>query len=280
MVQAAAPIDPNDLIDPSEVGWEEVVLAIGILIVSVILAAVVRRVVRSATMRWAGDKPDVAVFAGRVSGWFIILLGVVAALMILGFQLGPMFLIILVIGLVLFLSARTLFENLGAGIVLQTENSFSIGDLVELGGWTGTVHDITARTTVLDAYDGRRVKIPNSAVLGAAIVNYTERGRLGSEIVVGVEYGTDLDRAQRVILETVGSVAGVLTDPAPEAFALEFGESSINFTVRFWHDPTLHSRYRMVDEASRAIDRSFRVEGLVIAFPQVVVWPGDTDKTS
>lgn len=275
LLAATPPIDPNELIDTTGIGWEEVVLATIVIVVAAIIAAFARRIVRSAALSWFKDKPDLAVFLARLTGWFVILLGVVGALMILGFQLGPMFLIVAVVGLILFLSARSLLENLGAGVVLQTENPFRIGDWVEVGDESGNVQDITGRTTVIDTFDGRRIRIPNTTVLAEPIINYSERRQLRSEVEVGVEYGTDLDHAQKVIIDTLGGIDGVLGHPAPEAPVLEFGASSIDFAARFWHEPSVHARYQMVDRVARAIDRRFKEEGIVIAFPQVVVWKAE-----
>lgn len=269
-----AQIDPNELIDTTGVGLQEAILAGAVLIVAVVLGAVLRRVVVRMATRWSKTKPDVAVLLGRLVGWFVALLGLVAALMIVGFQLGPMFLILSVIAVVVFLSARSLLENFGAGIILQTEGPFFIGDLVEVVGERGTVADITGRATVLDTYDGRRLRIPNGDVLGGVIVNYSERRALRTDLEVGVEYGTDLDHARTVLLATMKEVEGVVQHPEPEAFVVGFGESSIDFVARFWHEPTLDSIYQLTDTVARAIARRFRAEGIVIAFPQLVVWRG------
>lgn len=271
-------IDPNDLIDPSGVGWEEGLLAAAALVIAVIVGAIARRLVRTATSRWFDTQPDVAIFLGRLAGWFVVALGIVAAMMVLGFQLGPVFLLVTVVAVILVLSARTLLENFGAGVVLQTENPFHLGDLVELGLELGVVKDITGRTTVIDTYDGRRIRIPNSEVLRSAIVNFSERKALATELTVGLAYGTDLDTARKVLLDTLGQVEGVYTDPAPEVFVAQFSDSSISFTVRFWHEPTLAARYGLTDHVSRAVDAALRGHGLVIAFPQIVVHPPDTGK--
>lgn len=270
-----AQLDPNDLIDPTGVGIQEGVLAAVVLFSAVVVGALFRRLVIRAASQWSKARSDSAVFLGRMVGWFVILLGVVAALMIVGFQLGPMFLIITLVGVVVFLSGRGLLENFGAGIVLQTENPFRIGEIVEVDGEKGTVRDITGRATVLDTPDGRTIRIPNSQVLGAAIVNYSERTALRSDLVVGVEYGTDLAQAREAIVDAVRGVEGVMSHPAPEALVIDFGESSIDFSVRCWHEPSANIHDRLTDRVARAIARRFESDGLVIAFPQVVVWKGD-----
>lgn len=269
---AQVPIDPNELIDTTGVGWEEMILAAVALIVAVALAALVRRLVRSSVLRWSGTQPDFALFMGRLAGWLVTVLGIAFALMVLGFQLGPIFLVISVVAVVLFLSARTLLENFGAGVVLQAENPFRIGELVEAAGETGVVLDITGRTTVLDTIDGRRVRIPNKDILGGPIVNFTERGALRSGLAIGVEYGTDLDRAKAVIVETLAGIDGVRAQPSPDAVVAGFGDSSIDFSALFWHRPDLEVRQQLTDRVARAIAKRFRSEGIVIAFPQIVVW--------
>lgn len=268
-------IDPNDLFDTSGVGWEEAILAFIAMTAAVIGAAYIRRLVRLAVLNWTDAQQDVAVFLAKLASWFVIVLGIVAALMIVGFQLGPLFLLLGVIAVVLFLSARNLVENLGAGILIQAENPIHIGDLVEIVGETGIVLNIANRTTVIDTYDGRRVHLPNSNVLTSPIVNYTARHALRSEITIGLEYGTDLDVARAIMLEALSGVDGVKDEPKPEVLVAEFGDASIAVLVRFWHEPTQHVRDVLTDRVARTLDRSLREHGLVIAFPQVVVWRGD-----
>lgn len=276
---AQVPIDPNELIDPTGVGLEEVVVAVAVLVVALVAGALVRRAVLTAASKWSASQPDFAIFLSKLAGWFVVLIGITATLLIIGIQLGPIFLILVVVSVILFLSARTLLENFGAGIVLQTEKAFRIGELVEVADQIGTVHEITGRTTVLDTIDGHRIRIPNTDILSEPIVNLAERRALLTEVEVGVEYGTDLDHARDVILRAVVGVGDdVLGEPPPEVLVAGFGESSIGFSVRFWHVPDLLTRKHLIDRVSRAIDESFRAEGIVIAFPQVVVWTPEVDQ--
>ncbi len=266
-------IDPQDLIDTSGVGWEESVLALGVLVGAFGIRLIAQRLVQSATSRWFDTQPDVALFLGRLAGWFVAALGFVAALMIIGIQLGPIFLLLGVIAVILFLSVRNLLENFGAGVVLQAENPFHLGDLVELEGRCGTVHDITGRVTVIDTYDGRRIRIPNTQVLGSVIVNLSERGAVAAEIPIGLEYGTDLDEARRVLLELLTTTDGVLENPPPEAQATGFDESSIGIVLRYWHEPNIGTGHRVMDEVTRAVDVTLAAAGIRVAFPQLVVRP-------
>jgi small conductance mechanosensitive channel len=264
-------IDPNSLIDPTGVGWHEVIAAVAVMVVTVALASLTGRLIRRTTRKWVGDESGFVPFLSKLARWLVILVGSTFALLFLGVQIGPVFLIILIVGVVVFLSARPLLENFGAGVVLQTEAPFHVGDLVEITGHRGTVKDISGRTTIIDTFDGRRVRVPNNQVLGSSIVNLTERGGRRSQLTVGVEYGTDLDRAQRVIVEALAGIDGVLGDPGPEALVSEFADSSIVFTVRFWHQ-TIGDWMPLGDQVARTVDRTLRREGIVIALPQRVVW--------
>lgn len=268
-------IDPNEFIDPTGIGWEELAAAALAMGAAVLLAVVVRRFVVRWVMRFPNVNSGLARFVGRLAGWLVVVAGAVIALMNLGVQAAPVFLLIVIVGGVLFLSARPVLENLGAGVVLQAESPFKVGDLVQVAGAEGMVHEISGRTTVIDTYDGRRAYIPNIEVLANPIVNQSARRGLRSELMVGVEYGTDLDRAQVVIAEAAAEIEGVRNDPTPLALVKEFDDSSVNYRVLYWHDPAVLARYSATDEVARAIHRALRREGISIAFPHRVVFVRD-----
>ncbi len=265
-------IDPNELIDTTGVGWQEVIAAAIVVAISVIVASIVRRMVTRAIRKGPDIQPGMATFLGRFAGWMVMLLGVVIALMFLGFQTGPLLLMFAIVGLILVLSGRSILENFGAGVVLQVRSPFRVGEQVEVVGRVGTVKEINGRTVIIDTPDGREVHVPNGEVLANPIVNLSTRGHLRSEITVGVEYGTDLDLARSVVADAVRDIGGVLSDPAPDVFVAEFADSTINVKVRYWHEPTVREGFVVTDEVARAIDRAFRREHIVIAFPQRVMW--------
>ena len=210
----------------------------------------------------------------KVTGWAIVLLAFVYALSIVGFDTAPIVLALVVIGIILFLSGRSLAENFGAGLVLQTRAPFEMGDQITSVDYTGTVLEITARTVLLETIDGRRVHIPNGTVLGNPIVNLTTLGARRTTVEVGLAYGTDLDSARGAMLETVRGVGGVLADPAPDVLVRSFDDSAITFHVRYWHEPTIGNERLVTDEVIRAVDQTVKAHGMTIAFPQRTLWWG------
>jgi small-conductance mechanosensitive channel len=177
-------------------------------------------------------------------------------------------------GLVLALALQKVVENFAGSIILQARRPFTIGDTVRLGDHLGVVADIDSRTTVVRGLDGTHIRIPNSEVLLSPIINLTREADRRSELVVGVAYDTDLDRATDVLRQAVGRVTRIRSAPAPHVLLRQFASSSIEFTIYYWHASDVPSELATRHDLMLAIHHAFANTGITIAFPQVVVWPG------
>ena len=171
------------------------------------------------------------------------------------------------------LAAQAALGDTISGFVIMIDRPYRIGDRIEiqdLGTW-GDVTDIGLRSTRIRTRDNRLVIVPNSVISSNMIVNHTYPDTTyRSENTVGVAYGTDLEKARRVIIEAVKEVDGVLPDLPVEALFVEFGDSSLNFLVRWWMDHYIDTR-RMVDKVNTAIYKAFNENEIEIPFPQRVV---------
>lgn len=274
--------DLDSLVDVSSVTAWDVIWAVAVVLLGFLVARFVRRYVRRALERIDGVGAPVTDAISKISGWFVILLAFVYALSLVGFDTAPIVLAMIVVGIILFLSGRTLAENFGAGLVLQTRAPFEMGDQIDSSDFTGTVLEITSRTVILATIDGRIVHIPNRTVLGNPIVNRTTQGARRTTVEVGLVYGTDLDAARNVMLDTVRAVEDVLDDPVPEVLVRSFDDSAVTFDVRYWHAPTIDDEQAVTDVVIRAVDRAVKARGMTIAFPQRTLWwgagsPGDDE---
>ncbi|MDH5422012.1 MAG: mechanosensitive ion channel family protein, partial [Acidimicrobiia bacterium] len=185
----------------------------------------------------------------------------------LGIDLGPVFALAGVAGLALALGLQDLVENLIAGAYLLARRPFRVGDEIETNGVFGTVRDINLRTTVISLPDGSIAYLPNGSVWKNTIINQTEEGHRRSSISVGVAYDSDLDEVEELLASAARSVENVLTEPAPFAVLDEFGDSSIDFKVFFWHG-SRESQERIVSHhVAKAVKRSFDEAGVNIPFP-------------
>ena len=245
----------------------------------IILAAgvVIARLIRAVTARLVGGGEDteinVAQIVGRMAGYVVLTAALVWSLDTLEVRLAPLLGALGIGGLAVAFAAQSILENFFSSIVLRSRRPFRRGDQITTGDLEGTVQDVNFRTVVLRTYDGERVLVPCSQVLSNPIVNHTAFGRRRTTINVGVAYGTDLRKAQHVLLEAVQSVDDVLVAPRePEAWVEQFGESSIDFAVRFWHAPDIATEWRVRSAVAMAINDGLEQAGIEIPFPQRTLW--------
>lgn len=270
-------IDPTELgqsIDTQTLTVWDFVWAVVVVAASFLLAAVARRLMRRLLGRFEDLPETYVLLISRASGWLVIVVGVIYALDVIGVDLGPAVIALLLVAAVSFFAGRSLLENFGAGLVLQGTSMFEVGDQIETAAGAGTVHEITGRTVVLRTPDGQEINVPNTIVVNEAVTNLTKQGQRRTTIPVGIAYGTDLDEARRVIQRAAAACELALTDPAPEALVDEFDDSAITINLRFWHDPTFIGENRAIDQVARRISLDLAEHGIVIAFPQRTLWWG------
>ncbi|MDX1577703.1 MAG: mechanosensitive ion channel, partial [Gemmatimonadota bacterium] len=139
-----------------------------------------------------------------------------------------------ILGLAVGFAAQDMVSNLMAGILLSVRRPLKPGELISSGDTFGTVEEINLRATVVRTPGGQLVYVPNSDILTNPLTNYTTLGRRRVDVVCGVSYADDLEKAKRVTLEALAGVEGRDESRDVEFFYDEFGGSSINFKARFW----------------------------------------------
>ncbi len=143
-----------------------------------------------------------------------------------------------------------------------------VGDVIEIDGKVGRVVDIKLRTTRALTRDDKVIIIPNHKFIKDTVYNYTQNHKQTRDIVkVGVAYGSDTRLVEKLLLESLVDLPGVLQTPAPFVVFDDFGDSSLNFTVYFsisdsFIDPRIKSAIRF------RIDALFREHNITIPFPQ------------
>lgn len=262
----------DDLIDTTAVTPGDIFWALVVFLVAFVLGKLGSRWTRRFLAKFEELPPEIPKNAGRFVFSLILFTGVVYALSLLGVDTGPAMLLLLFFVALVFLAGRPLLENFGSGLVLQARHSFSSGDQIKSNDHTGTVVEVNSRATVIKTVDGRYVFIPNRDVLNNPLVNYTKEGKRRSTLTIGVEYGTDLRRAVAAVDEALAGVDTVLNDPAHQVLVNEFGDSSIDLLAWYWHAPEIDAEFLATDEATLAVKDALDVAGIVIAFPQRVLW--------
>jgi MscS family membrane protein len=171
------------------------------------------------------------------------------------------------------LAAQSALEDTISGFLIMIDRPYRIGDrieLLDLDTW-GDVVDVGLRSTRIRTRDNRMVVVPNSQIGKSLVVNYAypnDQYRL--QIHIGIKYGTDIEKARKVMVDTVRGVEGVLPDRQVEALFLEFGESAMIFRVRWWLESYVDTR-RMFDRVNTALYKSLQKAGIELPFPQLDV---------
>lgn len=258
----------------STLGLTDLLTAVVALAAGFILGAITRTVIRRLLERAPGVTPGTSSMIARICGYVVVVFGLVVALSALGLSFGPVITLLLLMVLVAVLVGRPLLADLGAGVVLQSRRPVDIGDVMRVDDLEGVVVDIDGRVVQMRTFDGLTVRVRNSELLTGMLVSVPEQGDIRQEFVVGVDYGTDLDRAVVVIREAVAATPGVRSDPAPTVLVDEFSDSTINLRCWIWVDPI--ERWAVKDEAMRDTKRALDADGITIAFPQRVLHTAPT----
>jgi small-conductance mechanosensitive channel len=174
------------------------------------------------------------------------------------------------LGIGLGFGLQKISSNFISGLILLLERSVEQDDLIELpDGVTGFVRRSSARYTLIETLDGKEILVPNEDLITNRVTNWTltnARGRI--EVAIGVAYGSDLEKAQALILEAAREHPLTIEDPAPQCFLRNFGDSSVDFTLLFWIADVVKGRWAPQSEVMFAIWRKFREAGIEIPFPQ------------
>ena len=163
-----------------------------------------------------GITEDHRQLAARVTFYFLLLIGVGVALTFVGAEIQPILTAAILIGVVAVLALRGVAENFAAGIILQTRRPIQLGDDIDVLDYSGIVREINSRAVVLEAWDRRRIHIPNRTVLDNPLVNHTEHDTRRSEVEVRLAVSDALDEAVSAVVETVANVPGVIADQPPD----------------------------------------------------------------
>lgn len=163
---------------------------------------------------------------------------------------------------------QDIVANFFSGLILLSERSIRVGDIVAVGQQTGVVTRIHVRATTILDYDGREILIPNKEMVSTQVTNWTLTStKRRIQVVVGVAYGSDTALVERLLLEAAVQTPGVLAEPAPiVAFEL-FGDSALQFRLYCWIEAA-DGALRINHGLHVRIEEMLRANGISIPFPQ------------
>jgi len=202
----------------------------------------------------------------------IISIGITFAFAITGIPTDRLTVIIGALGVGIGFGLQALVNNLVSGLIIAFEKPVNIDDIIEISGQTGTMKSIGIRSSVVTTWDGADIIIPNGDILSQHMTNWTMgTPKRRYEIKVGVAYGTNLKLAKSLIQEVLDHHSLILKKPEPLIWVTQFGDSSIDFVIKFWV-PHFNYGNDVKSDLIIDIDEIFKLNDIVIPFPQQDVY--------
>lgn len=164
---------------------------------------------------------------------------------------------------------QDIFENFLAGVLIMLREKMRLGDVIECEGILGKVEKISLRETHVRQLSNELTVVPNSMLFKNPVKILTDEVIRRNEVVIGVSYDTDLERAQDIILKTVESVEAVNDDRPVIVYAQEFNSSSIDFLVQWWARSTPRDLRQTKSEIIIAVKKALDEAGIEIPFPYI-----------
>ncbi|BFM21889.1 mechanosensitive ion channel family protein [Gilvimarinus japonicus] len=247
--------------------------SIVVLIATFVIASLVSRTITRVALHRHSTVAHQLYTVNRIVYYFLIVLGAIGSLSVLGFQLDKLVIIGSALGIGIGLGLQSIVNNFVSGIIILLEKSIKVGDFIELeSGLMGEVQEIKLRSTLIRTADNVDILIPSSEFISGHLINWTlEENIRRFRIPFGVAYGSNKTLVRDAVLKAAATVPYTLSDEKhkPVVWMSGFGDSSLDFTLGVWVDPVAVKRPTQVtSDYVWAIDDALREAGVEIPFPQ------------
>ncbi|MDR5589400.1 mechanosensitive ion channel family protein [Christiangramia sp. SM2212] len=220
--------------------------------------------------------PTLEKFTVNAASWGLKIILFVLVITQLGVESASLVAAIGAAGLAIGLALQGSLANLAGGVLIIVLKPFKVGDWIEAQGVSGTVVEISLFYTKLDTFGNQRVVIPNGELSNDNITNYSFNKTRKENLSFGISYDDDIKKAKEVLTNMVMEQENVLKDPAPQIIVSELGDSSVNFSVRYFAElPNFWDlHWYMIEEGKIRLEEA----GMTIPYPQRDVYLYDQTK--
>ncbi|MEC9487623.1 MAG: mechanosensitive ion channel domain-containing protein [Prosthecochloris sp.] len=244
----------------------KVIVALAILYIGIKVAGFAEQRLTS-TLRKREEIDEMLVrFLGNVTRYGIIAVVIAMVLNQVGIETASIIAVLGTIGLAIGLALQGTLSNIASGVMLMVFRPFTIGNYVEAGGHGGTVTAVNLFTTELTTPDNVQIIIPNNAVWGNSVVNYSYHETRRADFTIGIAYSDNIEQAIVTLKQVIDSDQRILRDPEPLLVVSELAASSVNITIRVWTKSAdfWTVKFDMTRRFKEELDRA----GITIPFPQ------------
>ncbi len=240
--------------------------ALAVLVVGLILAGLIQRWVRNALSRVDRFDKTLTLFIAKVVKYIVQILVLVTVLAQFGVQTTSMLAALGAAGLAIGLALQGTLANIAAGIMVLVLRPFSVGDYIDAGGISGTVDEIGLFVTQLKTSDGVFVCAPNSQLWSSVITNYSRHPTRRLELVIGIGYEDDIEKALKTLHDLALGDERVLADPAPAVIVKSLDDSAVTIALRAW--ATTEDFWSLSWDLTRSAKETFDKAKISIPYPQ------------
>jgi small conductance mechanosensitive channel len=205
-------------------------------------------------------------FLANLARYVVLIATVLAVLAQFGIETTSLIAVLGAASLAIGLALQGTLSNVAAGVMLMLFRPFKAGDYFETAGIAGSVKSITLFVTELATPDNVQIMVPNSQVWGTIVKNYSHHATRRVDLVIGIDYGDDIDKAQSVVQQVAKADSRVLADPAPMVVVGNLGENSVDLTIRVWCQAGDYWPVKF--DLTKTLKQRFDEEKLSIPFPQ------------
>ncbi|MBE0406748.1 mechanosensitive ion channel family protein [Psychrobacter sp. AOP22-C2-15] len=209
----------------------------------------------------------------------LLVLGLASVMAQFGFDIVSLVAGLGIAGIAVGFAAQSTLANFIAGVTILLEQSFQVGDWVNINDDEGRVVVIALRTTHILTRDNITVIIPNANVASSVVTNLTSKNFIRFDIQMRIAFEDDVDKARKVILQVLTDSDVVLNRPETSATVAEIGEYGVFFIIRFWVKPAAVARIPKIKEALReSIKHAFDTANISTPYPHMrLLMPKDVE---
>ena len=213
--------------------------------------------------------PGVGLSIATIVRYVVVTIGLVVIVQASGLDLSALGILMGALGIGIGFGLQNITNNFISGLIILFERPVKVGDRIEVDDIAGNIVNISARATTIRTNDNISVVIPNSDMINMKVINWSLNDRsVRFNFPVGVAYKEDPATIKRLLLEVASQDAGVLQNPPPDVLFDEFGDSSLNFTLRVWTLEFSDKPKVLKSKLYYEIFEKFKENGIEIPFPQ------------
>jgi len=239
------------------------------VIVTVVIALWLSRLLENRVMRAERINMNMRVVLTKLLRVVLTLVGVLAALSAIGFDITLLSVFGGALGVGLGFGLQKIASNYVSGFIILLDESVHLGDVMTIDGHYGVVSQIRSRYLVLRKLDGTEVVIPNETLIGSAVINHSFSDRKARiNLPIQISYESGLEEAMNLMREVAGRHPRVMKDPGPETQILGFGESGIDLQLVLWIPDPEEGSASLKSSLYLEIWHAFQKHGIGIPYPQ------------